>query len=653
MKSMRTLGFCGIMKALLPWGFGGISYACLMAASIACAEPGVRCDNPYGTTSHLTRTGYDDREGLCAKQASVGAKWMRMDFDWRALQDPHTGKWDFSRYDEIMRTAESNGVQVVAILNAPPDAMARVWEHLEEWSGFVRTVATHYRGRIPVYEVWNEEDSEGHWHFPPDAANYLKILRAANDALKGVDSGIRVALGSLTDKGLPFCEELYELGASRWFDIMNVHPYPVYHRPDNPVPEGDLDVWLNELKRIMGKYEDGDKEIWITEIGWTSPSDGHHVANGLLRDALKIINPDRPRWTALVVDECFKADVRTVDHPVLELVRNEMPKGSLVVGVSFRRLGEALERERPDALVVTPKGQSYPSGMERDIVRFAESGGVVVEYSGMPFYKAVGTSAPSMSPAELRKALRIDAHNWWDTDAPQMPKQIKVHPTAAAKSVVAPKGGFKASRFVTDRFIGSGDVFVPLLTATWTNGVECVAAAAIRYATGGGVVYCGLHDGYTPAFAPEEQATYLPRTHLIAFNLGVSCVMWYELRAHDFDWAAKRKPDHGWGILHSDLTEKPAWKTYRTLIAKRPAGSERLPVDPSLTRRGIWNSKWRHPSGRLSGALWTVGGPRTEELELVPGDLRFSDQVGREIEVQRKDGKWLVPVSDKVIYFEQ
>jgi hypothetical protein len=119
--------------------------------------------NPYGTTSHLTRTGYAAREGLCAKFGGAGGKWMRMDFDWRYLERKGSGKWDWKNYDDIVATAESNGVQVVGILHSPPDRCLRVWEHLDEWAYFTRTVAAHYGRRIPVYEIWNEENAESFW----------------------------------------------------------------------------------------------------------------------------------------------------------------------------------------------------------------------------------------------------------------------------------------------------------------------------------------------------------------------------------------------------------------------------------------------------------------------------------------------------------
>ena len=597
--------------------------------------------NPYGTTSHLTRTGYAAREGLCAKFGGAGGRWMRMDFDWRFLER-QPGRWDFARYDDILATAESNKVQIVGILTFPPERCKPVWMHLDGWRNFVRTVAGRYRGRIPVYEVWNEEDSEGFWGYPPDATNYTALLRASYETLKAVDPSIRVALGSLTNGGLPFGEKLYQAGAAPWFDIMNVHPYPVYGRPSKPSPEGYLDNWLATLKDLMARYGDAGKEIWITEIGWPSPHEARFPAPGVLRAGLRAIDPSKALWRTLVVDSVFEK--RGAGGALLDMVRGELPPGSEVSGCGFTSFAERLSADRPDLVVVSPRGQLYPIQGDRALVAFAEAGGVIAECGGMPFYRGPDGVKGGLAPWQLRRALHFEAQCWWVKDLPAVPKKIAVRPTDAARDVSCPPDGFMGQRFVSDLYLKPGDTFTPLLQATWTNGVDCVAAAAIRYAKGGGIVVDGLFGGLAGLFSEREQAAYLPRAYLIAWNSGVSTVMWYELRSHDFD-----RHDEGWGMLRLDLSEKLSWSAFKTLVAQRPAGSVAVSVPPRDD--GVWHMAWRRPDGRRAGALWIEEGEKVVDVDLGADEFVFTDLLGRPVEPGKRDGRWRLTVSEELVYY--
>jgi len=562
-----------------------------------------------------------------------------MDFDWRALER-QPGKWDFSRYDDILATAESNGVQIVGILTAPPRWCVPVWEHLGDWKNFVKTLATRYRGRLPVYEIWNEEDVESFWGYLPDATNYTVLLRVSYETLKEVDPTIRVALGSLTHDGLAFGEKLYRAGAGKWFDLMNVHPYSVYGRAGKPWPEGYLDAWLVQLKEIMARYGDADKEIWITEIGWPAPHAVKFGAPGVLRAGLRAIDPDKEDWRTLIVDLSFEKSVG--GGALLDLVRRELPEGSEVKGCGFSAFTNTLANWKPELVVVSPCNQVYPIKDDKALVAFVKGGGVIAEFGGMPFYAGTEGDKGVAAPWQLRRALHFDAQCWWMKDLPAVPKEIQVRPTAAAADVTCPPAGFTCQRFVSDRFLKPGDTFTPLLKATWTNGVDCVGAAAIRHAKGGGIIVNGMFEG--SVFSECEQACYLPRAHLIAFDGGVSTVMWYELRSHDYD-----RCDKGWGLLHLDLSEKLSWTAFKVLTAQRPAGS----VAVSVPKRddGVWHVAWRRPDGRRAGALWTEDGAKSVSVDLGEGAYAFRDYLGLKVKPEKKNGCWLLTASEEVVYY--
>lgn len=234
-----------------------------------------------GVCSHLTRTGFVERDALCAKMADAGFRYVRVDFDWCRVEKLRD-EWDFGHFDAVVLSAEKYGLKVLPILTGAPDGV-RVWEETARWSNFVSRTVSHYRGRIPAYEIWNEQNTERFWHSPPNATNYLSVLHTAYIAAKSADPKCSVVIGGFSNVPFDFIEEIYSLGGRGDFDIMAVHPYDVFHEPEHA-----LEQKLRGLRELMTRYGDVDKPIWITEIGWPS---------GIRKNA----NPpfDRLKWTEL------------------------------------------------------------------------------------------------------------------------------------------------------------------------------------------------------------------------------------------------------------------------------------------------------------------------------------------------------------------
>ena len=250
-------------------------FAILAAFAVGSAFAGTE----IGVCSHLTRTGFKDREALCAKMAETGFRFVRTDFDWHRVE-MRPGEWDFSRFDAVVDSAAKHGITVLPILTGVPKGVTP-WEETSRWSNFVARTVSRYRGRIPAYEIWNEQNTERFWHAPPNATNYLTVLRTAFAAANAADPACRVVIGGFSKVPLDFIGEIYRLGGRDAFDVMAVHPYDVFHAPEHSL-EGNL----RALRELMTRYGDGDKPIWITELGWPT---------GVGKDARPPF--DRLRWT--------------------------------------------------------------------------------------------------------------------------------------------------------------------------------------------------------------------------------------------------------------------------------------------------------------------------------------------------------------------
>ena len=83
---------------------------------------------------------------------------------------PSRGRWNFSRMDTYINQATINNVTVMYTLGSTPQwASARPLEecpyglgcsaepaNMSDWEDYVRVVSKRYRGKIAVYELWNE-----------------------------------------------------------------------------------------------------------------------------------------------------------------------------------------------------------------------------------------------------------------------------------------------------------------------------------------------------------------------------------------------------------------------------------------------------------------------------------------------------------------
>jgi len=144
--------------------------------------------------------------------------------------------------------------------SAPP-------KNLFDYARFVGDIASRYKGRVPCWEVWNEPDIG---FFSGTVSQYADLLKTAYIAAKTADPGCEVLFGGTAGVNIPFVKGVYDFGGRDFFDIMAVHPYQW----------GDTfnDEWfvsqLCELRKLMNSNGDSHKQIWLTELGWSTGDAG-------------------------------------------------------------------------------------------------------------------------------------------------------------------------------------------------------------------------------------------------------------------------------------------------------------------------------------------------------------------------------------------
>ena len=125
---------------------------------------------------------------------------------------------------------------------------------------------------VRAWQVWNEPNLRVYWPSGPDAAEYVRLLRATGQAIKRVDPGAEILTAGMPDSelGVPlraYLRRMYKAGAKGTFDTLAINPFCGEHRR------------RAEHRRSRARHRRRTwrpPAVWVTELGWASggpPSD--------------------------------------------------------------------------------------------------------------------------------------------------------------------------------------------------------------------------------------------------------------------------------------------------------------------------------------------------------------------------------------------
>lgn len=226
--------------------------------------------------------------GMHIHHATAGTPWPVVPFGtWRLWDarvawmdlEPGRGRWDFSKLDALVALAGQHHVDVIMPLALTPQwASARPNEacpyggggcaaepaSMQDWTNYVDTVVTRYKGQIGYYEIWNEVNTKAFWTGTP--AQIVALEQAAYTEIKRIDPAAKVISPSITTNiGLSYLQSLLDLGVANSADIISYHLYVTPGKPEDIAP---LAASVAALLKQYGV----DKPLWNTETGWLAPS---------------------------------------------------------------------------------------------------------------------------------------------------------------------------------------------------------------------------------------------------------------------------------------------------------------------------------------------------------------------------------------------
>lgn len=229
---------------------------------------------------------------------AAGARMVRVDVGWSSVEEAGKGKynaWYLKKVDAAVAKAEARGIKLLFTFTHTPcwasSAPDSVKQNCEGawWSRAVDRYApsnpndyadafaymvARYGDRVAAWEIWNEPNQDAFFKTDDQPGRYAALVKAAYPAAKRANSGPTILAGSVADSDFAFTERLYDLGIKGNFDAYSVHPYSVDRSPldpmEDPYIKNSFARGIPAVHATMARHGDGDKQLWLTEFGWST-----------------------------------------------------------------------------------------------------------------------------------------------------------------------------------------------------------------------------------------------------------------------------------------------------------------------------------------------------------------------------------------------
>jgi polysaccharide biosynthesis protein PslG len=249
----------------------------LMSAPAVAGElPSAVLPAGVGVNIHFTRGHGRDLDLI----AAAGFKFVRMDFEWGAIEVTHKGVYNWSAYDALTADLEKRGLRAIYILDysnplyEKPARRTPSPQHPASVAAFARfaaMAARRYHGRHIIWEIWNEPNIS-FWKPKPNVQQYTTLALATCRAVRVAEPKATLIAPATSGVPLGYLEKFFASGVLAYLDAVSLHPYRAYRQP----PEAAAHDYKN-VRRLIRRYAPADKKnlpIISSEWGYSSHTRG-------------------------------------------------------------------------------------------------------------------------------------------------------------------------------------------------------------------------------------------------------------------------------------------------------------------------------------------------------------------------------------------
>ena len=339
--------------------------------------------SPFGMCGTLRASGAE-LERSVRLAAEAGVRWNRDDLLWSVIQ-PTRNTWNWDAYDSKVDLLLEHGIQslgllcygapwAVSVQDAAGNPVIQSMPDLEAWKDFVAATVEHFRGRIHVWEMWNEPNIKNFWKPKPDPRAYARLLGAGHAEAKRADPACLVMANNTSCMDLDFHRAVFEEGVYECCDLVCAHPYRWPFLPERTDMAGDLHA-LAELCSHYGPV----KPVWLSELG--APTHAGEGESSQWHQAVLLLRYYLVSLATGLVDKIFWYDFRDdgldakePEHHFGIITRDQTPKlshqalrmmSSAIEGFTFSGMVDlgrdvrclAFTRERETRYAVWSEGQ--------------------------------------------------------------------------------------------------------------------------------------------------------------------------------------------------------------------------------------------------------------------------------------------------------
>lgn len=141
---------------------------------------------------------------------------------------------------------------------------------IEGFARYAEFVARHFKGRVHVYELFNEWDGRVGHTSSGQPESYISLIKVVTPRIKQVDNSIVVIGPAVTSGGITngWFESFLAEGGTKWLDGVSLHPYSYYMGKANRTPARCIER-IADYEAMIKKYSGGKTiPIYVTEVGY-------------------------------------------------------------------------------------------------------------------------------------------------------------------------------------------------------------------------------------------------------------------------------------------------------------------------------------------------------------------------------------------------